>query len=487
MPRWANTLVGGWDLGGLAIWESGAAITAGSGRYTNVSYNTASWLNYTGTRDIGRVSRKVDNYDGVYFFDPNTYFSKFAYPGMADYGNAGTQHLPRPAFLQRRRLSGEDLRHSRNARKCSSARKPTTCLTTSISPTRASASRTLRASARSAASSAIRASCKAALRFESIRVGQASGPVHPSIIGGVSQFPIFGEGLVESGPVPRITSLLIKPASAVCNLDCEYCFYLDRDADPYSALPGRRMTTETLERLVDTYLFYSYPNSTFAFQGGEPTLAGLPFFEKLVRLQQQYGRNGQAVSNALQTNAVLLDKNWCDLFREYHWLLGVSLDGPEEVNDLYRFNKEKRGTWKRVMQSVELLKTEKVEFNILCVLSQANVHKPRELYKFYRGPGHRQHPVHPARRVRARRDAAAVHDYGGGVRPLHVRDLRPVVAGAAQDADPHVRQYRRGAGRAEARATARCTRPATATWWWNLTATSTLAISSWRAAGSWGT
>ncbi len=201
------------------------------------------------------------------------------------------------------------------------------------------------------------------------------------------QLPIFGEGLIESAQAPRITSLLIKPASAVCNLDCEYCFYLDREADPYSSLPGRRMTVETLERLVDTYLFYSYPNSTFAFQGGEPTLAGLPFFEKLVRLQQEYGRNGQSVSNALQTNAMLLDKNWCDLFREYQWLLGVSLDGTEEMNDLYRFNKDKRGTWKRVVQSVELLKKEKVEFNVLCVLSQANIARPRELYRFYRGLG----------------------------------------------------------------------------------------------------
>src|SRR5262252_4179635 len=123
------------------------------------------------------------------------------------------------------------------------------------------------------------------------------------------QLPIYGEGLVGegAGPVPRITSLLIKPASAVCNLDCEYCFYLDREADPYRALPARRMTTETLERIVDTYLFYSYPAGTFAFQGGEPTLAGLPFFEKLVRLQQEYGRSGQSVSNSLQTNAVLLD------------------------------------------------------------------------------------------------------------------------------------------------------------------------------------
>src|SRR2546421_3438443 len=187
--------------------------------------------------------------------------------------------------------------------------------------------------------------------------------------------------MYESGAVPRISSLLIKPASAVCNLDCEYCFYLDRQADPYTALPGRRMTTETLEHLVDSYLFYSYPNSVFAFQGGEPTLAGLPFFEKLIEFQQRHGRGGQSVANALQTNAVLIDKSWCDLFRSYNWLLGVSLDGPEEINDLYRFNKEHRGTWKRVMQSIELLQANKVEFNILCVLSTANVEKPKELYR----------------------------------------------------------------------------------------------------------
>src|SRR5438552_3000937 len=207
----------------------------------------------------------------------------------------------------------------------------------------------------------------------------------------MDQFAILGQSLHDAGPFlgppPRITSLLIKPASAVCNLDCEYCFYLDRAADPYGALPGRRMTLDTLERLVDTYLFYSYPNSVLAFQGGEPTMAGLPFFEKLVKFEQRDGRTGQSVSNALQTNATLIDKNWCDLFRQYQWLLGVSLDGPEDVNDLYRFNKEKHGTWKRVMQSIELLTVNKVEFNILCVLSTANVEKPKELYRFYRSLG----------------------------------------------------------------------------------------------------
>lgn len=196
-----------------------------------------------------------------------------------------------------------------------------------------------------------------------------------------------GDVLPILGTTPRIHSLLIKPASAVCNLDCEYCFYLDRDADPYKELPGRRMTEETLERLVDGFVFYSYPNSVFAFQGGEPTLAGLPFFEKVVALQQRYGRPGQTISNALQTNAMLLDERWCGLFREYNFLLGVSLDGPEALHDRYRFNKQGKGTWKRVMQSVELLQKEKVEFNILCVLNKANVGHATELYRFFRGLG----------------------------------------------------------------------------------------------------
>ena len=156
-----------------------------------------------------------------------------------------------------------------------------------------------------------------------------------------------------SGTVPRIGSLLIKPASALCNLNCSYCFYLDRDADPYAMLAKRQMSLETLERLVESYLFYSYPNSTFAFQGGEPTLTGLPFYEKLVEFQKRHGRDGQNVSNALQTNGVLIDKDWCGLFREYNWLLGVSVDGPEELHNQYRVNKGGQGTWKQVIRAVE--------------------------------------------------------------------------------------------------------------------------------------
>jgi uncharacterized protein len=142
---------------------------------------------------------------------------------------------------------------------------------------------------------------------------------------------------------PRIASLLIKPASALCNLDCDYCFCLDREADPYEAIRTRIMTQETLERLVDGYLAYSFPHSAFAFQGGEPTLAGLDFFRSFIEFQKRFGRRGQAVSNSIQTNRTLLTPEWRALFRTYHFLVGVSLDGPRDVHEAYRVNKARRG------------------------------------------------------------------------------------------------------------------------------------------------
>ncbi len=208
---------------------------------------------------------------------------------------------------------------------------------------------------------------------------------------GSKTFPILsgnGSSLASvTGPVPRITSVLIKPASAVCNLDCEYCFYLDREADPYSKALERTMSLEMLERLVDGYLFYSYPNATFAFQGGEPTLAGLRFFEKLVEYQQQYGRSGQSVANSIQTNGILIDQAWCDLFKTYNFLIGLSLDGPQDVHDRYRYNKAGHPTWSRVVETAELLRASEVQFNILCVISKANVSRARDVYQFFRKLG----------------------------------------------------------------------------------------------------
>jgi uncharacterized protein len=198
--------------------------------------------------------------------------------------------------------------------------------------------------------------------------------------------PILGHATV-SDSVPRISSLLIKPVSAVCNLDCTYCFYLDRESDPYRSLPARRMSDDTMERLVEGYLFYSYPASVFVFQGGEPTLAGAPFYERLCSLQARHGRSGQTVSNAMQTNGVLLDDRWCALFREYGWLIGLSMDGPEELHDGYRIDKRGSGTWRSVMKGLETLQRNNTPFNVLCVLSSSNVNEPRHLYEFFSALG----------------------------------------------------------------------------------------------------
>ena len=190
-----------------------------------------------------------------------------------------------------------------------------------------------------------------------------------------------------SGPVPRITSLLIKPASALCNLDCEYCFYLDRAGDPYQDRGSRTMSPATLERLVAGYLAYSFPVSTFSFQGGEPTLAGLDFFRRLVQLQQHYGRPGQTVGNSIQTNGVLLDSGWCELFRRYHFLVGLSIDGPEDVHDRYRVDRQHQGSWARSMRGLRRLQQHGVDVNVLCVVSEANVRRAAEVFRFFRSLG----------------------------------------------------------------------------------------------------
>ncbi len=191
----------------------------------------------------------------------------------------------------------------------------------------------------------------------------------------------------ELGATPRITSLLIKPVSARCNLSCPYCFYVDRDSDPYKASAGRQMDAETLERLVDSYLFYAGAEAVFAFQGGEPTLAGLPFYRRLAALQMSHGRSGQAVANSLQTNGVLLDDTWCEFLKQYNWMVGLSVDGPQEMHDRYRPDRGGQPTWAKAMRAFELLKKHGVEFSVLCVLSQANIEHPREVYRFLRSSG----------------------------------------------------------------------------------------------------
>jgi uncharacterized protein len=142
------------------------------------------------------------------------------------------------------------------------------------------------------------------------------------------------------------------------------------------------MSEDVLEQLIKDYLSYNFSISVFSWQGGEPTLAGLDFFEEVVDIEKTYGKKGQAVGNALQTNGLLIDKNWAKFLSEYKFLVGISLDGPKEVHNYYRHN-----SWRRVMDAIQVMKEYNVEFNILTVLTDANIKKGREIYKFFRKNG----------------------------------------------------------------------------------------------------
>jgi len=178
----------------------------------------------------------------------------------------------------------------------------------------------------------------------------------------------------------RPFTLLIKPAGPDCNLACKYCFYTRKQT---MFPPGKhRMSQNVLETLVKTYLALQFPVSAFAFQGGEPTLMGLDFYRHLVRLEKKYGRNNQLVSNALQTNAILLDQQWCRFLAEYKFLVGISLDGPKRLHDYYRLNHAGMGTFDQVMAAIDLCRAHEVQFNILVLLNDKNVLAPDELFDF---------------------------------------------------------------------------------------------------------
>jgi len=181
-------------------------------------------------------------------------------------------------------------------------------------------------------------------------------------------------------------SLLIKPASADCNLRCNYCFYLDH-ASLYPQDKVHRMSEETLETMIRSFMSVPLPNYSFGWQGGEPTLMGLPFFKKAVALQKQYGRPGSVVSNGLQTNATLITDEMAEFLGEYKFLLGVSLDGPREIHDHYRRDAANEGSFDRILKTIDRLNTYSVDFNTLILVNDQNVTKAREVYEFHRDIG----------------------------------------------------------------------------------------------------
>ncbi len=179
----------------------------------------------------------------------------------------------------------------------------------------------------------------------------------------------------------RPFTLLIKPAGPDCNIACDYCFYACKTC--IFGQGRHRMSSDVQETLVRSYMGLRFDGSSFAWQGGDPTLMGLDFYKRLVALQQQYGHDGQAVTNALQTNGILLDDDWCRFLCEYKFLVGISLDGPKHFHDIYRRDGAGRGTYDRVMAAIDKCREHRVEFNILVLLNDKNVEHPDELFDFF--------------------------------------------------------------------------------------------------------
>ncbi|MFV1969694.1 MAG: anaerobic sulfatase maturase [Acidimicrobiia bacterium] len=182
---------------------------------------------------------------------------------------------------------------------------------------------------------------------------------------------------------PPAFHLLAKPTGPICNLDCEYCFFLSKEM----LYPGDRfrMADEMLETYVRQLLeSHRTPEVTVAWQGGEPTMMGLDFFKRSVELVEKHQRPDQRVEYTIQTNGVLLNERWAEFFKENEFLVGLSVDGPRELHDAYRVDKRGGGSFDRVMDGYEHLRTAGVDVNVLCTVHAANQAHPLEVYRFFR-------------------------------------------------------------------------------------------------------
>lgn len=185
--------------------------------------------------------------------------------------------------------------------------------------------------------------------------------------------------------------VMAKPIGPICNLDCAYCFYLEKEK-LYAPGEQYRMRDDVLEACVRSYLeAHDHGEVAFAWQGGEPTLMGVDFFRRAVELQRKYA-DGKTLSNSFQTNGTLLDDHWCEFFAANKFLIGLSIDGPRELHDIYRVDKHGKPSFDSAMRGLELLKKHGVEFNTLTVVHRKNSVHPLDVYRFLReiGSGHIQ-------------------------------------------------------------------------------------------------
>jgi uncharacterized protein len=181
-------------------------------------------------------------------------------------------------------------------------------------------------------------------------------------------------------------SILIKPASAACNLRCRYCFYRAISESREQPDLGL-MRDDTLEALVKNALQYADGLCSFAFQGGEPTLAGLGFYRRIVELQRKYNAKGVEIENTIQTNGILIDDAWAAFFGENDFLVGLSLDGPRKTNDRHRIGAGAQGSFDRIMEAAGILERRKVRFNILSVITADS--GALHMYRFFKKQGFR--------------------------------------------------------------------------------------------------
>jgi uncharacterized protein len=180
--------------------------------------------------------------------------------------------------------------------------------------------------------------------------------------------------------------IMTKPIGPICNLDCTYCYYLEKEK-LYPPRENFRMSDAVLEEYIRQYIAsQSVPEISFAWQGGEPTLLGVDFFRKVVALQARYA-DGKRITNALQTNGVLLNDEWCEFLTAHDFLVGLSVDGPRELHDRYRVDKGGRPTFDRVMAALALLKKHRTAFNTLTVVNRLNSQQPLTVYRFLKEIG----------------------------------------------------------------------------------------------------
>jgi len=183
--------------------------------------------------------------------------------------------------------------------------------------------------------------------------------------------------------------VIIKPIGPICNLHCKYCYYLDKK-NLYPHKKNFKMPFSVLEELTKQYL-HSQPEGIqeiqFAWQGGEPTLLGVDFFKKAVELQKKHSLKGVRITNSFQTNGTLLNDEWGRFFHDESFLVGISIDGPQDLHDRFRYDSQGKGSFNQTMKGLEILKKHEVEFNTLTVVNSVNGNQPQQVYHFLKDIG----------------------------------------------------------------------------------------------------